>query len=73
MRDLRLVNYALLETMKIDVTCSGFRVLRDILIVRYGDISIFYHNGSRTRGFRSSLFWWKELCFLGTKEECSSD
>lgn len=64
-RDIRLVNLALLVKCmwRLILDISGFWC--DILAVRYGDSPISSLSGDKSSGLHPVFPWWKEMSLLG--------
>ncbi|MCI57449.1 ribonuclease H protein, partial [Trifolium medium] len=60
-RDLRVVNLALLGKWRWRLLCGGQGIWRDILLARYGSLYPSPHLGGRPVGFRgTSSDWFSE-------------
>lgn len=72
-RDLRLVNLALLGKWRWILLQKETGVWRMIIAARYGSLAPTPHLGGRFCGLRRSSLWWKDVSLLGTKEHARSD
>lgn len=72
MRDLRLVNLALLSKWRCSLLVGDSSLRRDIMVARYRGFSISSPSGGWAKGFQTSSYWWKDTSLLGIKKDCRS-
>lgn len=72
-RDLRLVNLALLAKWRWRYLLRDGGIWRDIVSVRYGDCHPSPHLGGRPSGLRGLSSWWSNISFLGGDREATGD
>jgi hypothetical protein len=65
-RDLRLVNNALLGKWRWRILSDGTGIWRDILLARYETLFPAPHLGGRSSGLRRASSWWSDVSLLGT-------
>jgi hypothetical protein len=72
-RDLRLVNDALLGKWRWRILQERKEVWREIIFARYGAMFPAPHLGGRPSGLMRGSSWWKDVSLLGTHMESHSD
>jgi hypothetical protein len=72
-RDLRLVNNALLGKWRWRIISEGTGIWRDILLARYGTLFPAPHLGGRPSGLRGASSWWSDVSLLWTSVDSQSD
>ncbi|GAU50741.1 hypothetical protein TSUD_99110 [Trifolium subterraneum] len=70
-RDLRVVNLALLGKWRWRLLHGGQGIWRDILLARYRSLYPSPHLGGRLVGFRGT--WWRDIFLLGGSPDSSSN
>ncbi|GAU37888.1 hypothetical protein TSUD_395720 [Trifolium subterraneum] len=72
-KDLRLVNNALLAKWRWRILTEGQGLWRDILLARYESLFPAPHFAGRPNGFRGVSLWWSDVSLLGTRVNSHSD
>ncbi|GAU11870.1 hypothetical protein TSUD_194930 [Trifolium subterraneum] len=72
-RDLRLVNNALLAKWRWRILTKGLGLCRDITLARYGSLFSAPHLAGRLNGVRGVSLWWSDVSLLGTRVDSHSD
>jgi hypothetical protein len=72
-RDLRLVNIALLAKWRWRILSEGQGLRRDILLARYGSLFPAPHLAGRPSGLRRVSLWWNDVSLLGYQVDSHSD
>jgi hypothetical protein len=72
-RDLRVVNLALLGKWRWRILSEGQGIWRDILLARYGSLYPLPHLAGRPIGFRGTSVWWRDISLLGSSMDSTSD
>ncbi|GAU31203.1 hypothetical protein TSUD_210600 [Trifolium subterraneum] len=72
-RDLRVVNLALLGKWRRRLISGGVGLWRDIILARYGSLFPSPHLGGTLKDLKRVSCWWRNVSLLGDPEDDISD